>query len=70
MLTDLKSQIEHNRSTIRNLIEHKKIIAEITKELKAEGYSEEEVRQGLELAYHLKTNVKARTDSLSDSCEH
>ena len=51
-------------------LEKQKIIAEITKELKAEGYSEEEVRQGLELAYHLKTNVKARTDSLSDSCEH
>ena len=50
--------------------EEQKIIAEITKELKEEGYSEEEVRQGLELAYHLKTNVKARTDSLSDSCEH
>ena len=35
MLTDLKSQIEHNRSTIRNLIEHKKIIAEIIKVLSA-----------------------------------
>ena len=50
--------------------EEQKIIAEITKELKEEGYSEEEVRQGLELAYHLKTNVKAKIDSLSDSCEH
>ena len=29
--------------------EEQKIIAEITKELQAEGYSEEEVRQGLEL---------------------
>ena len=42
---------------------------EITKELQAEGYSEEEVRQGLELAYHLKTHVKAKTDSVSDCCE-
>ena len=50
--------------------EEQKIIAEITKELKAEGYSEEEVRQGLELAYHLKTNVKAKMNSLSDACEH
>lgn len=50
--------------------EEQKIIAEITKELKEEGYSEEEVRQGLELAYHLKTNVKAKMDSISDSCEH
>jgi|TARA_B100001559_G_scaffold76142_2_gene63037 hypothetical protein len=50
--------------------EEQKIIAEITKELKAEGYSEEEVRQGLELAYHLKTSVKAKIDSLSDSCDH
>ena len=47
-----------------------KIIAEITKELQAEGYSEEEVRQGLELAYHLKTDVKSKMDSISDSCEH
>ena len=50
--------------------EEQKIIAEITKELQEEGYSEEEVRQGLELAYHLKTNVKAKIDSNSDSCEH
>jgi len=50
--------------------EEQKIIAEITKELRAEGYSEEEVRQGLELAYHLKTDVKSKTDSFSDSCEH
>ena len=49
--------------------EEQKIIAEITKELQAEGYSEEEVRQGLELAYHLKTHVKAKTDSVSDCCE-
>ena len=50
--------------------EEQKIIAEITKELQAEGYSEEEVRQGLELAYHLKTDVKPKMDSISDSCEH
>ncbi|WP_067961231.1 hypothetical protein [Nitrosopumilus sp. Nsub] len=50
--------------------EEQKIIAEITKELQAEGYSEEEVRQGLELAYHLKTDVKSKMDSVSDSCEH
>lgn len=49
--------------------EEQKIISEITKELQAEGYSEEEVRQGLELAYHLKTHVKAKTDSISDCCE-
>lgn len=35
MLTDLKSQIEHSRSTITNLIEHKKIIGEIIKVLSA-----------------------------------
>ncbi|MBA4438608.1 MAG: hypothetical protein H2B06_07210, partial [Nitrosopumilaceae archaeon] len=50
--------------------EEQKIIAEITKELRAEGYSEEEVRQGLELAYHLKTDVKSKADSFADSCEH
>ena len=50
--------------------EEQKIIAEITKELQVEGYSEEEVRQGLELAYHLKTDVKSKMDSISDSCEH
>ena len=50
--------------------EEQKIIAEITKELQAEGYSEEEVRQGLELAYHLKTDVKSKMDFISDSCEH
>ena len=53
-------------------LEHEKeqkIISEITKELQAEGYSEEEVKQGLELAYHLRTNVKAKMDSLSDRCD-
>ena len=49
--------------------EEQKIISEITTELRAEGYSEEEVRQGLELAYHLKTNVKTKTNSLLDCCE-
>ena len=49
--------------------EEQKIISEITKELRAEGYSEEEVRQGLELAYHLKTNVKTKNNSLLDCCE-
>ena len=49
--------------------EEEKIIAEITKELQTEWYSEEEVRQGLELAYHLKTHVNAKTDSVSDCCE-
>ena len=61
-MSEKSKKLEHD--------EEQKIIAEITKELKAEGYSEEEVRQGLELAYHLKTNVKAKTNSLSDSCEH
>ena len=49
--------------------QEKEIVAEITKAMKDEGYTEEEVRQGLELAYHLRTNVKAKMDSLSDCRE-
>ena len=47
----------------------KKLVSEITKAMKDEGYTEEEVRQGLELAYHIRTNIKAKTDSFSDCCE-
>ena len=46
--------------------QEKELVSEITKAMKAEGYTEEEVRQGLELAYHLKTTVKSKNDSLSD----
>ena len=35
MLTDLKSQIEHNRSTIKNLLNHEKTVAEIIKVMSA-----------------------------------
>ena len=49
--------------------QEKELVAEITKAMKDEGYTEEEVRQGLELAYHLRTNVKAKMDSLSDCHE-
>ena len=49
--------------------QEKELVAEITKAMKDEGYTEEEVRQGLELAYHLRTNVKAKMDSLSDCRE-
>ena len=48
--------------------QEKKIISEITKAMKDDGYTEDEVRQGLELAYHLRTNVKAKTDSDLDCC--
>ena len=48
--------------------QEKEIISEITKAMKDEGYTEDEVRQGLELAYHLRTNVKAKTDSDLDCC--
>ena len=47
----------------------KELVSEITNVMKYEGYTEEEVRQGLELAYHIRTNVKAKTDSLSDCCK-
>ena len=32
--------------------QEKELVSEITKAMKDEGYTEEEVRQGLELAYH------------------
>jgi uncharacterized membrane-anchored protein len=47
----------------------KEIISEITKAMKCEGYTEDEIRQGLELAYHLRTKVKSKDGSISDCCE-
>ena len=58
-----------DKLTEQDLEKEKELVAEITKAMKDEGYTEEEVRQGLELAYHLRTNVKAKMDSLSDCRE-
>ena len=49
--------------------QEKEIVSEITKAMNDEGYSEEEVRQGLELAYHIRTKVKSKDDTISDCCE-
>jgi uncharacterized membrane-anchored protein len=49
--------------------QEKELVSEITKAMKDEGYTEEEVRQGLELAYHIRTNVKPKDDAISDCCE-
>ena len=49
--------------------QEKELVAEITKSMKDEGYTEDEVRQGLELAYHIRTKVKSKNDTLSDCCE-
>jgi len=49
--------------------QEKEIVSEITKAMNDEGYSEEEVRQGLELAYHIRTKVKSKDDAISDCCE-
>jgi hypothetical protein len=49
--------------------QEKEIISEITKSMKDEGYTEDEVRQGLELAYHIRTKVKSKDDALSDCCD-
>ena len=49
--------------------QEKEIVSEITKAMNDEGYSEEEVRQGLELAYHIRTTVKSKDDAISDCCE-
>mgnify|MGYP007095119292 CR=1 FL=1 len=49
--------------------QEKELVSEITKAMKDEGYTEEEVRQGLELAYHIRTKVKSKNDTLSDCCE-
>jgi hypothetical protein len=49
--------------------QEKELVSEITKAMKDEGYTEEEVRQGLELAYHIKTKVKPKDDTISDCCE-
>ena len=49
--------------------QEKEIVSEITNAMKDEGYSEEEVRQGLELAYHIRTKVKSKDDTISDCCE-
>jgi len=49
--------------------QEKELVSEITKAMKDEGYSEEEVRQGLELAYHIRTKVKSKDDAISDCCE-
>ena len=49
--------------------QEKDLVSEITKAMKDEGYSEEEVRQGLELAYHIRTKVKPKDDAISDCCE-
>ena len=58
-----------DKLTEQDLKKEKELVAEITKAMKDEGYTEEEVRQGLEIAYHLRTNVKAKMDSLSDCRE-
>ena len=47
--------------------QEKELVSEITKAMKDEGYTEEEVRQ--ELAYHIRTNVKPKDDAISDCCE-
>jgi len=49
--------------------QEKELVSEITKAMKDEGYTEEEVRQGLELAYHIRTKVKPKDDTISDCCE-
>jgi uncharacterized membrane-anchored protein len=49
--------------------QEKELVSEITKAMKDEGYTEEEVRQGLELAYHIRTKVKPKNDTISDCCE-
>ena len=49
--------------------QEKELVSEITKAMKDEGYTEDEVRQGLELAYHIRTTVKSKDDTLSDCCE-
>ena len=49
--------------------QEKELVSEITKAMKDEGYTEEEVRQGLELAYHIRTKVKPKDDAISDCCE-
>ena len=49
--------------------QEKELVSEITKAMKDEGYTEDEVRQGLELAYHIRTKVKSKEDTLSDCCE-
>ncbi len=60
--------ITSDKLTPQEKEQEKKIISEITKAMKDDGYTEDEVRQGLELAYHLRTNVKAKTDSDLDCC--
>ena len=49
--------------------QEKELVSEITKAMKDEGYTEEEVRQGLELAYHIRTKVKPKDDAISDCCK-
>jgi uncharacterized membrane-anchored protein len=49
--------------------QEKELVAEITKAMKDEGYTEDEVRQGLELAYHIRTKVKSKDDAISDCCK-
>ena len=49
--------------------QEKELVAEITKSMKDEGYTEDEVRQGLELAYHIRTKVKSKNGAPSDCCE-
>ena len=49
--------------------QEKELVSEITKAMKDEGYTEEEVRQGLELAYHIRTKVKPKDDAIPDCCE-
>ena len=60
--------ITSDKLTPQEKEQEKKIISEITKAMKDDGYTEDEVRQGLELAYHLRTNVNAKTDSDLDCC--
>ena len=49
--------------------QEKDLVSEITDAMKDEGYTEDEVKQGLELAYHIRTKVKSKNDAISDCCE-
>ena len=57
-----------DRLTPQEKEEEQKVVSEMTKAMKDEGFTEEEVRQGLELAWHIRTKVKPKDDSLSDCC--
>jgi hypothetical protein len=48
--------------------QEKDLVSEIANAMKDEGYTEDEIKQGLELAYHIRTKVKSKDDALSDCC--